>query len=80
MKKILTLTLVSLALLLSIYSFAEARTNVRSYFKSNGTYVAPHYRSKPNSTRFDNWSTRGNYNPYTGKRGYMSPFKSYRFR
>ncbi len=75
MKKILISTLISLALFLSIYSLAEARVSVRGYNRSNGTYVAPHYRSNPNSTRFDNWSTRGNFNPFTGKRGYSSPYK-----
>ena len=52
-------------------SFADVFVN--GYYKSNGTYVQPHYRSDPNSTRLDNWSTRGNINPYTGKRGYMNP-------
>lgn len=28
-----------------------------------------HYRSSPNSTKSDNYSTKGNYNPYTGKPG-----------
>lgn len=55
---------------------AEARaTRVSGYTRSNGTYVAPYYRTSPNSTRFDNYSTRGNYNPYTGKKGYVNPYK-----
>jgi hypothetical protein len=50
---------------------AEARTvNVRGYYKpSSGTYVQPSHRTSPNNTRMDNYSTRGNYNPYTGKAG-----------
>jgi hypothetical protein len=48
---------------------AAAQTHVKGYYKSNGTYVAPHYRSKPNNTQRDNYSTYGNYNPYTGKKG-----------
>ncbi len=59
---------------------ADARTRVRGYYRNNGTYVAPHYRSDRNSTKFDNWSTRGNYNPYTGKKGYANPYKSYKYR
>lgn len=43
---------------------------VEGYFKSNGTYVAPHYRTKANSQTYDNWSSRGNINPFTGKRGF----------
>ncbi len=42
---------------------------VNGYTKSNGTYVAPHYRTSPNSTRNDNYSTYGNTNPYTGEAG-----------
>jgi len=48
---------------------AFGQTYVNGYFKSNGTYVQPHYRSSVNSTNHDNWSTRGNYNPYTGSSG-----------
>lgn len=47
----------------------DAASRVRGYTKSNGTYVQPYYRSSPNSSKFDNYSSRGNYNPYTGKRG-----------
>ena len=39
------------------------------YTKSNGTYVAPSHATNPNGTKADNWSTRGNVNPYTGKPG-----------
>lgn len=48
---------------------ASAQVRVKGYTKSDGTYVAPHYRSKPNSTKLDNYSTKGNVNPYTGKVG-----------
>ncbi len=50
---------------------------VRGYYRSDGTYVQPHYRSSPNSTPLDNWSTRGNINPYTGKRGTRNPYGGY---
>ncbi|MEQ8226742.1 MAG: hypothetical protein RIA64_01550 [Rhodospirillales bacterium] len=52
---------------------AYADDYVRGYFKSDGTYVAPHYRSSPNNTPYDNWSTRGNVNPYTGQQGAVTP-------
>jgi len=42
------------------------------YTKSNGTYVAPSHATNPNSTKADNWSTKGNVNPYTGKPGTKS--------
>ena len=43
--------------------------SVRSYTTKNGTYVAPHYQTNPNGTKTDNWSTKGNANPFTGKPG-----------
>lgn len=42
------------------------------YIKSNGTYVAPSHATNPNSSKADNWSTKGNVNPYTGKAGTKS--------
>jgi hypothetical protein len=42
---------------------------VNGYTRSNGTYVAPHFQSNPNNTTSDNYSTRGNVNPYTGQAG-----------
>lgn len=52
----------------------SAQVRVKGYVNKNGTYVAPHYRSKPNSTTLDNYSTRGNYNPYTGQVGSKDPY------
>lgn len=79
MKKFIASILIATALLVGSAGLADARTTrVRGYVKkSTGTYVAPHYRSSPNRSRYDNWSTKGNYNPYTGKKGYASPYKSY---
>lgn len=48
-------------------------THVRGYTKKNGTYVQPHMRTSPNSTKMDNYSTKGNVNPYTGKHGTVNP-------
>lgn len=48
--------------------------SVSSYTRSNGTYVAPSHATNPNATRSDNWSTRGNVNPYTGQAGTKSPY------
>ena len=69
-----------LAALLSIAAFSSAfaaDVYVRGYTRSDGTYVAPHYRSSPNSTRNDNWSTRGNINPHTGRLGTKNPDYNY---
>jgi len=46
-----------------------ADTWVDGYVKRDGTYVEGHYRQEPNSTNRDNYSTRGNSNPYTGSQG-----------
>ena len=76
MKKIF-LTIILFVGLLSFSSFVEARTiKARGYYKpSTGRYIAPHYKTTPNKTRFDNYSAKGNYNPYSGKRGTVNPFK-----
>ena len=48
--------------------------SVRSYMTRNGTYVAPHYATNPNGTKLDNWSTKRNLNPFTGKPGTVDPY------
>lgn len=48
-------------------------TSVRGYTKKDGTYVAPHHRTSPDSSKNNNWSTKGNENPYTGKPGTKEP-------
>jgi hypothetical protein len=67
-----------LALVCFWASIAEAQVRVRGYTRRDGTYVAPHYRSSPNSTTSDNYSTRGNVNPYTGELGTRNPTTSNR--
>lgn len=69
MKKII---ITVLAIAISTLAFAasnEKTTKVKGYTKKNGTYVAPHTRTAPNKTKSDNYSTKGNYNPNTGKKG-----------
>lgn len=65
--------LIGLALALAA-PLAMADTYVRPYVKKDGTFVQGHYRSSPNSTTLDNYSTQGNINPYTGKRGNVNPY------
>ncbi len=43
------------------------------YTTQQGAYVEPHYQTNPNSTIQDNWSTRGNANPFTGQPGMVNP-------
>ena len=47
-------------------------TTVSGYTRSNGTYVQSHVRTMPNNTNWDNFSTRGNSNPFTGSTGYRA--------
>lgn len=56
-----------------IATSATAQVGVNGHYRSNGTYVAPHHRTNPNSTVNDNWTTRPNVNPYTGRAGTRSP-------
>src|SRR5215217_6329439 len=55
--------------------------SVRGHVRSDGTYVAPHYRTRPDSSFSNNWSTVGNTNPYTGKEGTKTyPSSGYSYR
>jgi len=66
MKKYLIAFLI--CLLISSSSYARS-SHTRGYVKKNGTYVAPAYKSSPNKSKYDNYTTKGNINPYTGKKG-----------
>jgi len=65
MKKLLLIIILAFFTISSVL----ADTWVSGYTRSDGTYVKGHYRSSPNSLKKDNWSTYGNTNPYTGKKG-----------
>jgi hypothetical protein len=54
-------------LLSSQFAFADNYT--RPHVRKDGTYVPGHYSTEPNQHRYDNYSGRGNTNPYTGERG-----------
>ena len=57
--------LIIILIFLSLQAFTQVR--VRGYYKKDGTYVQPHYRSNPDGNPYNNWSYPGNTNPYTGK-------------
>lgn len=65
------------AAVVALPSITSAQTYVNGYYRSNGTYVAPHYRSAPDGNPYNNWSTVGNVNPYTGQPGTKNPYSSY---
>ena len=49
---------------------------VGGYVRKDGTYVAPHMQTAPDSSVYNNYSTRGNVNPYTGQPGTVDPFRA----
>jgi hypothetical protein len=67
-----TLTL-GLLLAISYIGSAAAQQRVDGYTRQDGRYVEPYYRSSPNSSYNDNYSTRGNTNPYNGSAGTRAP-------
>lgn len=53
-----------LIIFLALFFFSSyGQVDVRGYYRSNGTYVQPHQRTRPNSIITDNYSYPGNYNP-----------------
>ena len=58
---------------LSLLSAALADQWVGGYFRKDGRYVQGHWRSDPDGKYWNNWSSSGNSNPYTGERGYDLP-------
>ena len=67
---------IMLALLLAsgTSAFAAGTTHVDGYVRKDGTYVAPHFRTTPDSSRSNNFSSQGNVNPYTGQTGTVNPY------
>lgn len=61
--------------LVSLSTVAQADQYVNGYYRNNGTYVQPYQRTAPNNTMQDNYSTRGNVNPYTGQAGTVDPYR-----
>jgi len=61
---------------------ADADVRVRGHVRRSGSYVAPHFRSSPDRSFWNNWSTRRNRNPYTGAWGtrVTPPRRSYSYR
>ncbi|MCX6756075.1 MAG: hypothetical protein NTX85_01930 [Candidatus Nomurabacteria bacterium] len=72
MKKLITFSVLAM-FMFGLFAFSinkvDAVTRVKGYTTKTGTYVMPSYRSSPNKVKYDNYSSKGNYNPYTGKKG-----------
>ena len=54
------------AVTLTAYSPSRANEYVQGYYRNDGTYVQPYWRSYPDGNPFNNYSFPGNVNPHTG--------------
>lgn len=81
MKKI-SIIAILLTFVINLFSFSvvDAAVRISGYYRKSGTYVQSYYRTSPNYTKLDNYSTKGNHNPYTGKIGTVNPYKTYKLR
>ena len=70
MNKILSLVIV----MCCTCSVAMADQYVNGYYNNNGTYVNGYYRTTPDNNPYNNYSTVGNINPYTGQIGTVDPY------
>jgi hypothetical protein len=70
-------TLIATVALIASTGAVLADTYVNGYTRRDGTYVAPHYRTAPDSNRYNNYSSQGMVNPYTGRNGTASPYGTY---
>lgn len=64
---LIKLTAAILIVLFSGQVFSDV--DVKGYYRKDGTYVQPSHRSDPDHNKNNNWSTKGNVNPYTGDEG-----------
>lgn len=71
------LTKFIISMFLIVFSLSVfADVSVQGYTRKDGTYVQPHHRSNPDGNPYNNWSTKGNSNPYTGREGTQNPQQS----
>jgi hypothetical protein len=73
--KIAVLLLTAAAIAAPAFSKSGTPVRVKAHVTKSGTYVAPSKRTAPDKSRNNNWSTKGNTNPYTGKDGTKDPAK-----
>lgn len=67
MKRIVALAMLTLSFV------TQAQVQVKGYYKSNGTYVQPHIRSSPDSTKTNNYGSAKSSFEYSSEGGYASP-------
>ena len=59
----------TLILLLPLSLMAQSSTKLHGYTKKDVTHVESYHRTKSDGTTKNNYSHKGNTNPYTGKKG-----------
>lgn len=64
-----TLLLILLFAFLPVVAEARKDTAVKSHVRKGGKLVQPYKRKHPDKTKLDNYGTKGNLNPDTGKVG-----------
>lgn len=62
-------------LVFSTFAVAQRPVHVRANTTHSGEHRQAHVRTSPDHTKNDNYSTKGNTNPYTGKRGTKKAYK-----
>lgn len=62
-------SLIALLILMAIAATCFADQRVNGYTRKDGTYVNGYTRSDSDSSYNNNYSTKGNTNPYTGEEG-----------
>ena len=78
-KMYLLIFIVLISLTIQGQSRSSSDVYVKGYVRKNGTVVPGYYRSAPNNTNRDNFSTKGNTNPYTGSKGHIEPDNNTRY-
>lgn len=68
------ITIIVLSVVGAVCANAQDYHYRSGYVTRTGTVVGGSYQTNPNSSRYDNWSTQGNQNPFTGQSGYKSPY------
>jgi hypothetical protein len=68
--KIAVLVLLAIA---TTSAFPKSSHGVRGYTKKDGTRVQPHRATNPDKSKANNYSSKGNTNPNTGKEGTKDP-------
>jgi hypothetical protein len=75
MKNKIALTLIAITLAGS--AFGQGYHYNNGYIDHNGVFHPGHFQTNPNNNPWDNWNTRGNYNPFNGQPGHASSAGEY---